>query len=170
MTHPTWELSIQPNGAALVLTPCPGTKGVSLVDSIKQLKAQGVTAIVTALSISELEDCGMEALPIETQKQGMHWFNAPIEDDCAPDESFLAQWKTFSTFLHTALNSGEKAALHCMGGSGRTGLLAAHLLLERDWPLERIIQEVQSLRPGAFTKPSQTAYITEFSEKHFTTT
>ncbi|EJL6950429.1 phosphatase, partial [Vibrio cholerae] len=34
MTHPTWELPVEDNNAALVLTPCPGTKEASLSDSI----------------------------------------------------------------------------------------------------------------------------------------
>jgi protein-tyrosine phosphatase len=46
-----------------------------------------------------------------------------------------------------------------MGGSGRTGLFAAHLLLEKGWDLDKIVQEVQALRPGAFTKPIQVEYI-----------
>ncbi|MGR5542522.1 phosphatase, partial [Vibrio campbellii] len=54
---------------------------------------------------------------------------------------------------------GGKVAMHCMGGSGRTGLFAAHLLLEKNWPLDKIISEVQALRPGAFTKPVQVDYI-----------
>ncbi|EEY43727.1 predicted protein-tyrosine phosphatase [Vibrio mimicus VM223] len=46
-----------------------------------------------------------------------------------------------------------------MGGSGRTGLLAAHLLLEKGWSLESIITQVQALRPGAFTKEVQVEYV-----------
>ncbi len=52
--------------------------------------------------------------------------------------------------------------MHCMGGSGRTGLLAAHLLLEKGWELQNIITQVQSLRPGAFTKDVQVEYIKQF--------
>lgn len=51
MTHPTWELPVADNQASLVLTPCPGTKGTPLPESIAQLKAQGVSAVVTALSM-----------------------------------------------------------------------------------------------------------------------
>lgn len=41
MTHPTWELPVADSQASLVLTPCPGTKGTPLSESIAQLKAQG---------------------------------------------------------------------------------------------------------------------------------
>ena len=32
MTHPTWELPVAENSAGLVLTPCPGTKDLPLVE------------------------------------------------------------------------------------------------------------------------------------------
>ncbi|EPR4993501.1 cyclin-dependent kinase inhibitor 3 family protein [Vibrio navarrensis] len=158
MTHPTWELPLE-GGAALILTPCPGTKGTSLADSLSQLKAQGVTTIVTAINQHEMAEKGVEALPCEAEQAGMQWFHAPIEDDCAPEAEFEQQWQSIAPKLHDALKKGEKVALHCMGGSGRTGLLAAHLLLEQGWPLETIISKVQALRPGAFTKAVQVEYI-----------
>jgi protein-tyrosine phosphatase len=52
-----------------------------------------------------------------------------------------------------------------MGGSGRTGLFAAHLLLEKGWSLDEIISRVQALRPGAFTKQVQVDYIKAVAEK-----
>lgn len=135
------------------------TKGTPLAESIAQLKAQGVSAVVTALSHEEMEQHGVSELPAEVEKAGLQWFHAPIEDDCAPDAAFAQDWQHCSPALHQALSRGEKVALHCMGGSGRTGLLAAHLLLEKGWPLESIITQVQALRPGAFTKEVQVQYV-----------
>jgi protein-tyrosine phosphatase len=165
MTHPTWELPVEDNNAALILTPCPGTKEASLSDSIDQLKSQGVTVVVTALSTHEMQEKGVSDLPDLVEKAGLQWFHAPIEDDCAPNEAFQARWKHLSPSLHKALANGEKIAMHCMGGSGRTGLLAAHLLLEKGWELQEIITHVQSLRPGAFTKDVQVEYIHQFANQ-----
>ena len=157
MSHPTWQLDLETG--ALVLTPCPGTKGVELQASLEQLKAQGVEAIVTALDNAELAAKDVSALGELTQQLGMKWFQIEIEDDCAPDEEFAAKWSQASPELHAILAQDGKVAMHCMGGSGRTGLFAAHLLLEKDWALEDIVREVQALRPGAFTKPVQVEYI-----------
>jgi protein-tyrosine phosphatase len=157
MPHPTWHLDLDIGG--LVLTPCPGTKGVSLEDSLTQLKSQGVQAIVTALSEAELINKGVESLGAFTQKLGMQWFQIEIEDDDAPSDEFQAKWDRASSHLHAILEEDGNVALHCMGGSGRTGLLAAHLLLEQGWALDDIVREVQALRPGAFTKPIQIEYI-----------
>ncbi len=158
MTHPTWQLDVE-NGA-LVLTPCPGTKGVELEASLAQLKEQGVEAIVTALDDAELASKDVSELGAKAQQLGMQWFQIEIEDDCAPGAEFAAKWQAASPELHKIVDNGGKVAMHCMGGSGRTGLFAAHLLLEKQWKLEDIVREVQALRPGAFTKPVQVEYIT----------
>ncbi|MFV8462848.1 cyclin-dependent kinase inhibitor 3 family protein [Vibrio campbellii] len=157
MTHPTWQLDLEQG--ALILTPCPGTKEADLDASLVQLKEQGVKAIVTALDDAELASKDVAALGEKTRALGMQWFQIEIEDDCAPGADFAAKWSAASPELHKIVDSGAKVAMHCMGGSGRTGLFAAHLLLEKGWDLDKIVQEVQALRPGAFTKPIQVEYI-----------
>jgi len=159
MEHPVWQLATDQQEAALVLTPCPGTKGVSLQDSLTQLQALGVKAVVSAISTSEMKAKGVVELGVLTEQLGMAWHHLVIEDDCAPSDDFASQWAAVSPSLQAILAKGGKVALHCMGGSGRTGLFAAHLLLEQGWPIERIIPAVQSLRPGAFTKAVQLEYI-----------
>ncbi len=163
MTHPTWQLDLEQG--ALVLTPCPGTKGVDLEASLVQLKEQGVEAIVTALDNTELESKGVAQLGEAAEKLGMQWFQIEIEDDCAPGDDFAVKWQQARSVLHQVVDNGGKVAMHCMGGSGRTGLLAAHLLLEKQWPLSDIVKEVQALRPGAFTKPVQVYYINAVAAK-----
>ncbi|GAL16228.1 predicted protein-tyrosine phosphatase [Vibrio astriarenae] len=157
MTHPTWQLDLEKG--ALILTPCLGTKETDLDASLAQLKEQGVEAIVTALDDAELASKDVAALGEKTQALGMQWFQIEIEDDCAPGAEFAAKWQAASPALHAVVDNGGKVAMHCMGGSGRTGLLAAHLLLEKEWSLETIFEQVKALRPGAFTKPVQIDYI-----------
>jgi len=164
MLHPTWELPIAECGA-LILTPCPGTQQVALLSSLQQLKEQGVTVVVTALEQQEMQAKEVGDLGALTASLGMQWLHLPIEDDCVPDNVFQQGWQKNSEALHATLARGEKIALHCMGGSGRTGLLAAHLLLERNWPLNEIISQVQALRPGAFRKADQLDYVQQLAQK-----
>nr|WP_086940903.1 cyclin-dependent kinase inhibitor 3 family protein [Thaumasiovibrio occultus] len=159
MTHPTWTLPVNDNGAALVLTPCPGTKDVELAAAIAQLKEAGVTAVLTALSEHEMAEAGVAALPATVEANGLAWVHLPIEDDHAPDSQFAQKWDAVRAELIGRVNNGEVLAVHCMGGSGRTGLIAAHLLLDLGWDLADIKQQVQALRPGAFTKQVQIDYI-----------
>jgi protein-tyrosine phosphatase len=157
MTHPTWKLPV--DKSALVLMPCPGTKSVDLQRSLQQLKSDGVVAIVTAISPEEMKSQHVEQLGELTEQLGMTWFHLPIEDDCAPSEAFESAWKQASPQIAELMGSNTKVALHCMGGSGRTGLLAARVLLDKGWALPDIISNVRELRPGAFQKPVQKSYI-----------
>ncbi len=168
MTHPTWQLNVLENGAALILTPCPGTKGEDLKTSLERLKVQGAEAIVTALQNSEMEQAAVTELPVIAEQLGLKWYHQPIEDDHAPDEEFAECWKITGPKVHKVLQSGGKVVLHCMGGAGRTGLLAAHILLELGWKADTIKSEVQALRPGAFTKPVQIEYLQKISNSDIT--
>lgn len=161
MTHPTWELPVE--NSALVLMPCPGTKEADLQSSLEQLKAQNVVAIVTAINSEEMANKNVAALGTISEELGISWFHMPIEDDCAPSDEFESKWPSVSPQLLALMADGGKIALHCMGGSGRTGLLAARLLLDKGWALPEVISQVQALRPGAFQKPIQIEYIEQFA-------
>ncbi|MDX1301601.1 tyrosine-protein phosphatase [Photobacterium sp.] len=160
-THPFWPLPLN-NGAQLLLTPCPGTKAVNLHDSLVQLKAAGATAVLTALQSSDLPDDGFQKLIQECEALGLQWYHLPIEDDCAPGEEFNANWPAVSQAAQKMLDNGDSLAIHCMGGSGRTGLIAAHLMLARGMDLKATISQIQALRPGAFTRQAHTDYIQAF--------
>jgi len=165
MTHPVWQLPILEGKSALVLTPCPGTQKVSLISSLTQLKEMSVKAIVTALDNDEMIEAGVGTLGKEAKALGMDWFQLPIEDNCAPEGDFSDKWKIVSPQLHKIMTQGGKVTLHCMGGSGRTGMLAAHLLLELNWNIDTIINEVRALRPKAFSKQAQIDYINKIAKK-----
>ena len=67
----------------------------------------------------------------------MKWFHLPIRDDEGPTEIFLSAWKKVGNEVHQLLNNGYSIAIHCKGGSGRTGLLAGQIMLERGGASER---------------------------------
>lgn len=160
--HPTWELAV--NDSALVLMPCPGTKDVSLDDTLAQLKNDGVVAIVSATTNEEFEKKAIPTFGEAVAEHGLKWFHLPIEDDAVPDDAFETAWQSSCSEILALLKTG-KVALHCMGGSGRTGLLAARILLELDWPLEEIMAQVKSLRPNAFSKSEQKDYISTIAQQ-----
>ncbi|WP_230090673.1 hypothetical protein [Pseudoalteromonas rubra] len=86
-SHPFDTLRLD-NGAALLFTPCPGTKGTTLDDSVRQLRDAGAQAIVTLMYPSELESNEATALPQVCEDLGMPWFQLPIADDAPPMKTF----------------------------------------------------------------------------------
>jgi len=159
--HPFWTLPIT-GGAKLLLTPCPGSKGESLHDSLMQLKDAGATAVLTALESGDLPHDGLNELAEECKALGLKWFHLPIEDDCAPGDKFNANWPQANKAAQAMLDNGEALAVHCMGGSGRTGLIAARIMLDRGIELDSAIEQIQALRPGAFTRQAHIDYIQQY--------
>ncbi|MGF1739145.1 dual specificity protein phosphatase family protein [Photobacterium satsumensis] len=160
-THPFWTLPLDDSGT-LLLTPCPGTKEVSLHDSLVQLKEAGAAAVLTALEPEDLPEGGLEALAEECRGLGMRWFHLPIEDDCAPGAQFDANFPEANKAAQAMLDNGDAIAVHCMGGSGRTGLIAARIMLSRGAELSSTIEKIQALRPGAFQRQPHIDYIQQY--------
>nr|WP_198287460.1 dual specificity protein phosphatase family protein [Photobacterium marinum] len=159
--HPFWTLPLD-GGAKLLLTPCPGTKDADLHASLQQLKDAGAAAVLTALEPGDLPDDGLQKLADKCDELGLKWFHLPIEDDCAPGEVFDTNWPEANKAAQAMLDNGDALVVHCMGGSGRTGLIAARLMLDRGAPLDSAIEQIRELRPGAFSREVHVNYIRQF--------
>lgn len=161
MQHPTFLLSVENSTAQIILTPCPGRKQVKVDDALQQLKSAGAEAILTLMTDMELLALSIPRVGESVAALGMQWFHLPIEDDSHPDDSFNAEWEKVGPTLHRLLDDGKSIAIHCKGGSGRTGLVAGKLLLERGELLQSVITRIQTLRPNAFTLPLQLNYMNQ---------
>ena len=60
----------------------------------------------------------------------LKWIHMPIADLKAPDHEFKKKWITTKTLLKNDLLKGGNIVLHCYGGKGRAGTIAAILLIE----------------------------------------
>ena len=155
--HPVWPLAV--GNGRLLLTPCPGTQAVMLTESLEQLKESGATAIITLMSAAELTDNHLPDFQQAVAASGLAWFHLPVPDDDLPGEDFNHAWQAIYPQLLQRLRSGEALAIHCKGGSGRTGLIAAKLMLATGYDAEQAIIAIQALRPKAFSHPAQRDYI-----------
>ncbi|WP_281223404.1 phosphatase [Photobacterium sanguinicancri] len=162
-THPFWALPLADSGK-LLLTPCPGTKEADLASSIADLKAEGATVVLTALEMNDLPNDGVQALADACKDAGLAWFHLPIEDDCAPADAFDVNWTAANQAAQRALDNGEAVVAHCKGGSGRTGLIAARIMLDRGVDVKTAVAQIQALRPGAFTRQAHIDYIAQFAK------
>lgn len=154
MQHPFDELLVNPGTsatAALIFTPCPGSKGVDLTTSLQQLKAAGAKAVISLTPDEEMTELQVKDLPALCRELDLFWFHCPINDDQAPGLAFAEGWQQAQAQVHQLLRQGGKVAIHCKGGSGRTGLMAAKILLELGLDKIHVKQRVQALRPYALT-------------------
>jgi len=167
--HPYEEL-ILPKGGKLLFTPCPGTKSVSLEASVKQLKQNGTSMLITLMHDDEMATNSVISLPNICRQHKMTWLQLPIVDDEAPSHVFELQWKKHKKNILIELENKGVVAVHCKGGTGRTGTVIALILLALGWTVSEIIKEVRSVRPEALKIKKQLDYLNNHlvtSKVHF---
>ncbi|MCQ2036311.1 cyclin-dependent kinase inhibitor 3 family protein [Stutzerimonas kunmingensis] len=162
MLHPHDLLNIPGLNGKLVFTPCPGTKDTSLDEALVTLKQAGASAVITLMPLSELAANGVEHMAKRCQALGLGWFHLPVADEQVPLEDFGRGWKESRQQILDLLAAGQSIAIHCKGGSGRTGLIAARILIEAGIPRVDAIALVQALRPKAIQHPAHINWINQF--------
>ena len=87
--------------------------------------------------------------------------HVPVKDFSAPSPEQIARGIAAIT---QAVAAGERVAVHCGGGLGRTGTLLACYLVHRGWEAEEAIDRVRAARPGSVETASQVAAVKAYAE------
>jgi ADP-ribosyl-[dinitrogen reductase] hydrolase len=150
----------------LALLACPGLSGgIGDVDpprlhaDLQRLAALRVAMLVTLLDNDELSLLGVPRLGAECEARGLPWAQCPITDFGAPGAAFETAWQRIGPRVHACLQADERVAIHCRAGLGRSGTVAARVLIERGAAPVDAITWVQRHRRGAIETPSQRNYL-----------
>jgi ADP-ribosyl-[dinitrogen reductase] hydrolase len=170
LTHPL-KIATLPAGDGLGkigVTFCPGkiqTDGATgtwhrdLATDIKAISDWGATALVTLIEGHEIEILQVGGLEVECRLHGIDWLHLPIPDVSAPTDEFEATWVRVGEGLRSRQRNGFNIVVHCKGGLGRAGTIAARLLVELGADPEDAIQRVREARPGAIETVEQERHV-----------
>ena len=95
-------------------------------------------------------------------KHNIKWYHLPVSDLAAPESEFKHQWQTKKVLLKKELISGTNIVLHCWGGKGRAGTVAAILLIEFGENKNEAINIVRAKRKGAIESKAQKDFILSY--------
>lgn len=122
----------------------------------------GAAHVVSLMEMDELEYLHVPDLGYRIKEKGIIWHFWEVIDRTALRLRYWADGDPLrqecDALLHELAN-GRKVFIHCRGGLGRTGTLAARLLVERGLKPEKAIEEVRIARPGAIETVEQEDYI-----------
>ncbi len=162
MSHPFDVLSIPNHPGRLIFTPCPGTKGSSIDSALSTLQQAGAAAVLTLMPNAELELNAASELPALSAAQSLLWLHLPVADEQVPLADFDAAWPVAMAQIAELLAADKAVAIHCKGGSGRTGLIAARILIELGIERSEAVSLVQALRPKAIQHPAHAGWLAQF--------
>lgn len=160
-THPFDTIKLD-NGARLILTPCPGSKGTSLALSLAVLKQAGTNMLLTLMFDKDMANNHITSLPQLCEENNIAWLQLPIVDDGVPNEIFDRLWLKYIEAILAVINNQGTITIHCKGGFGRTGLVAGLILLCHGLTAEQAMKKVKNVRPNSLKNERQLAYFTSF--------
>jgi ADP-ribosyl-[dinitrogen reductase] hydrolase len=170
LTHPL-EIAAVSAGPVLGrvgITFCPGKYDLQAMTGywdrdlsidLDAIRNWGAAAVVTLLEPKEVLLLRVEHLGEEIRRRGMLWFHLPIADVSTPDEGFERNWALAGDELRTLLHNRRDVLVHCRGGLGRAGTIAARLLIELGMEPAIAISRVRAVRPGAIETREQEKYV-----------
>jgi protein-tyrosine phosphatase len=118
-----WVEGTTPGRLAIAARPRAGDW---LEDELRGFGREGVSVVVSLLTIDEVRELGLEGEEAACLKVGLEFRAFPIPDrECPADSN---QTAAFIEQLAQALREGQSIVVHCRMGIGRSSLMAAATL------------------------------------------
>jgi ADP-ribosyl-[dinitrogen reductase] hydrolase len=162
------SLPVPGTSGSIGMTICPGKKGASLYGpawcrdlaiDLEAIRAWHPDVVVTLMEAWEFAHLGVPGLGPAVEAAGFRWLHLPIPDTQAPDATFHSLWREHGPEVRRILREGGRVLLHCRGGLGRTGTLAAQLLVEFGEEPAAAIRAVRRARRVAIETRWQEEYV-----------
>lgn len=115
------------------------------------LKTCGVTHVIS-LTVQALSRDSLS-------RHGIVGIHIPMPDMRAPS---LREVERFVEKLSSLVDAGNKVAVHCGAGLGRTGTMLACYLVSRGMSAEEAMQEVRRRRPGSVESRAQEQAVRDY--------
>jgi ADP-ribosyl-[dinitrogen reductase] hydrolase len=171
LTHPLEILAVQvPGGGRIGMALCPGKRqphaatgpwNRDLAIDMAAIHAFGAALLVTLMEPLELvqAEVPVEVMRTSAASRGIDWLHLPITDFQAPGAEFEAAWPRHSAAICDLLKRKRNVVVHCRGGRGRSGMIAARLLLEFGFSANDAIKSIRAVNPLAMETIAQEDYI-----------
>jgi protein-tyrosine phosphatase len=124
-----------------------------LPDDLANWKRAGIDTLLSLLTPDEERDLDLRDEAAEARTQGMEFASFPIPDRQTPKSE--AKWTEILEKVTRTLSEGKNVVVHCRQGIGRSGLLAACLLVRRGISPGAAVELVSAARGAAVPETAE---------------
>ncbi|MEQ8332978.1 dual specificity protein phosphatase family protein [Nisaea sp.] len=142
--------------------PVPGTTGTLILgpmpkdeETVGRIAQSGIDAVLTLATGEELSEHGVPHMHDVFLKHAVSWTHFPIRDFDIPSDVDTRAWSALETILAARLKNGGSVLIHCRAGFGRSGMMAARLLMACGSTPDDAVETVRNARPGTIETPAQ---------------
>jgi protein-tyrosine phosphatase len=127
----------------LAIMACPSIEAEAPA-SVANVARLGIRQVVSLLEPTEARNLGLEVERLEVKACEMGFISFPIPDMGLP--ASVEDFAQITQMLFTQVNAGINTLVHCRAGIGRSGLLAAGVLLHTGMNAEEAFAYVSRMR------------------------
>lgn len=131
--------------------------------TLSDILGAGATRLVVLTEEAELPEGAFAFLQAGAAQAGLNLSYLPIPDYHAPDATILAAWHRLADGIDTLPRDGGTLAFCCQHGAGRSGTMAALMLIEQGLTADQAVAKVREGFSEAVESENQLIFLQKIS-------
>ncbi|TPW26735.1 hypothetical protein FJU08_21715 [Martelella alba] len=120
---------------------------------------ESCTLLIILVEEEEVPEDAFDLLGAACAKRNMKLVHLPIRDYQSPDTGFTDAWRQHDGLRRAMFARSETLALSCHYGAGRSGMMAARLLIDQGVAPEDAITRVREQFPDSIESDAQLQWL-----------
>lgn len=154
-----------PGGGAVVTMGFPGLsfdhEGQSVIEpermeaTLLHPALRACASLVVLLEEEELPAGAMSLLRQQAEARNMRLWHLPIPDYHAPDAAWEQAWQALAGEVAARFDRGQNLGLSCHYGAGRSGMIAAAVLIDHGASVKEAVAALRTQFPDTIESEAQ---------------
>ena len=152
----------------MTISSCPGyckengTSDERQSTHLDVMQSLGVGQVVALTPDDELDRLGLADMPRRIIDSGIAWLQVPVVNFSTPEADQLDAFMAAMAEVKAKVDQGQHILVHCRGGTGRAGKVAAVMLIHYGIAPDDAITMIRQQREGCIQTEDQEQFVRDY--------